>query len=66
MKSQNFKIDGMSCQHCVKAVENELSKLKINSHNVEIGLAKIEYEETIVEESEIVKAIEEAGYEVDW
>lgn len=65
MKRQNFKINGMSCQHCVKAVENELSKLNLNAHDVEIGLAKIEYEETIVEESEIITAIEEAGYEVD-
>ena len=64
MKKQNFKINGMSCQHCVKAVEKELSKLNINSHDVEIGLAEIEYEETIVEESEIISAIEEAGYEV--
>ena len=64
MKKQNFKIKGMSCQHCVKAVEKELSKLNINSHDVEIGFAEIEYEETIVEESEIIRAIEEAGYEV--
>lgn len=65
MTKQNFKINGMSCQHCVKAVENEISKLNLNSYEVEIGLAEIEYEETIVEESEIIQAIEEAGYEVN-
>lgn len=64
MKKQNFNINGMSCQHCVDAVEKELDKLKLKSHSVEIGFAEIEYEETIVEESEIVSAIEEAGYEI--
>ena len=64
MIEKNFKIDGMSCEHCVKAVNKELSNLKLNSYDVEIGLAKITYEETIVEESEIIEAIKEAGYEV--
>lgn len=62
MKDINFKIDGMSCEHCVKAVNKELSKLNLNNYDVEIGLAKISYEETIVEENEIVYAIEEAGF----
>ncbi len=64
MTEKSFKISGMSCEHCVKAVNNELSNLKLNSYDVEIGLAKITYEETIVEENEIIEAIKEAGYEV--
>ena len=64
MAQGTYKIEGMSCQHCVKAVEEELDKLNINSHHVEIGLARVEYEETMVEETEILSAIEEAGYEV--
>lgn len=64
MTQNTYKIDGMSCQHCVKAVEKELDKLKLNSHHVEIGLARVEFEETVVGEDAIINAIEEAGYDV--
>ena len=64
MTEKKIEITGMSCEHCVKAVNKELEKLNLNSYDVEIGLATISYEETVVEESEIINAIEEAGYEV--
>ena len=64
MKSEQIKIDGMSCQHCVMAVKKELSKLDLNLKDVQIGSADLEYDESKVSKDDIVKAVEEAGYKV--
>jgi len=65
MTEKNFKIKGMSCMHCVMAVKKELSKLNLESAEVEIGSAKIKFDETKVAPSAIEKSIIEAGYEVE-
>ncbi len=64
MQSKEFKIEGMSCQHCVMAVKKELSSLAVESAEVEIGKAKVIFDETKVTEEQIINAIEEAGYKV--
>lgn len=64
MTEKLIMIDGMSCHHCVMAVKKELSKLTLNSFNVEIGSARINYNESKTKLEEIEKAIEEAGYKV--
>lgn len=57
-----FKIDGMSCQHCVMAVKKEIQKLDVKNLDVKIGEASVEFDESKVSEENIKKAIEEAGY----
>ncbi len=42
-----FKVKGMSCQHCVMAVQKELNKLNAKDFKVEIGLVEIDPEKTI-------------------
>jgi copper chaperone len=65
MKTREFKIEGMSCGHCVMAVQKELSKLvNIKIDDIQIGKAKVEFDESKIQESIIIKAIEEAGYKV--
>jgi copper chaperone len=65
MKTQEFKIEGMSCGHCVMAVRKELSRLEnVKIDDVQIGKAKVEFDESITEESLIINAIEEAGFKV--
>lgn len=59
-----FKIEGMSCGHCVMAVEKELNKLDLKKKKVKIGTAKVKYDPDKVSETEIVSAIEQAGYKV--
>jgi copper chaperone len=61
---KTIKIDGMSCNHCVMSVKKNLSKLDLKEFKVEIGSAQIEFDESEVNEDEIVKSIEEAGYKV--
>ena len=65
MKTKEFIIEGMSCGHCVMAVRKELSKLNnIKIDDIQIGKAKIDFDESITQESLIINAIEEAGYKV--
>ncbi len=64
MTTEKFKIEGMSCNHCVMAVKKELSKLNINVKDVQIGSAEVEYDEKNVTKDQIVNSITEAGYSV--
>ena len=64
MTEKFYKIGGMSCNHCVMAVKRELSKLNLTKMDVEIGTAKVNFDETKVNPSEIENAISNAGYKV--
>jgi copper chaperone len=59
-----IKIDGMSCEHCVMAVKKNLSKLYLKKADVKIGSADVDFDESQIDEEDIIKAIEEAGYKV--
>ncbi|MCU0333023.1 MAG: cation transporter [Ignavibacteriaceae bacterium] len=61
---KEFKIEGMSCNHCVMAVHKNLSKIKLLKFEVAIGSAKVEFDENEIKEKAIIRAIEEAGYKV--
>jgi copper chaperone CopZ len=60
---KTFKIEGMTCPHCVKGVEVELQDANFNNFEVEIGSAKVEYKAP-EDEAKIVSAIMEAGFKV--
>ncbi len=60
---KKFNIEGMSCHHCVMAVETELRELNLANNKVEIGSAIVEYG-TQEDEAKIISAIEEAGFKV--
>ena len=65
MKTQEFRIEGMSCNHCVMAVRKELIRLdNVKVKDVQIGSAKVEFDENKTTTAKIVSAIEEAGYKV--
>ena len=61
---KDFKIEGMSCNHCVMAVQKSLSKLNLKKYEVNIGSAKVEFDENQIKEEMIIKAIEDADYKV--
>jgi len=61
---KTIKIDGMSCNHCLISVEKNLSKLNLNKIKVKIVSAEVEFDESKISEEEIIKSIEEAGYQV--
>jgi copper chaperone len=61
---KSFKINGMSCQHCVMAVKKELQKLNLKNLEVKIGEAVVEFDEELTSVENVIDAITEAGYEV--
>jgi copper chaperone len=65
MTEATFKVPDMSCAHCKAAVEGELNKLsgvESSNANVETGIVEVRYDESQVNDEQLVKAIEEAGY----
>ena len=65
MKTERIEIKGMSCGHCIMAVQKELYHLPIKVKNVQIGSAEVEYDESKIDINKIYTAIKKAGYEVD-
>lgn len=58
-------IEGMSCGHCVKAVEDALKELdNISKVNVDLANNKAEIEGENLEEGILKETIDEAGYKV--
>lgn len=60
---KTFIIEGMSCQHCVKAVQLELEEFNLSNYEVDINIAKVKYENP-EDESKALFAIKEAGFKV--
>lgn len=70
MTTKEITIEGMSCHHCVMAVQKELANLSVargnclESFDVKIGSAKVTFDESKIKIEDINKAIEKAGYTV--
>lgn len=63
MKKQELKIDGMSCGHCVKALQKELQSVQgLQVDEVQVGKAVISYDPERVHDDDILQAIDEAGF----
>ena len=67
MEKKTLKVEGMSCEHCVKAVNQALSDLT-GMANVKVdlktGTASFEFDPAKTGLNEIESAIEDAGYSV--
>ncbi len=62
---KTFTVEGMSCQHCVKAVKNALSHLEgVRLVEVDLATKKVEVEGDNLQDVLLKEAIEDAGYEV--
>ena len=64
MKSETFRIEGMTCEHCLRSLVQELNQLPIDVKKVEIGSAEVVYDDTKVPRSMIENAIVDAGFAV--
>ncbi len=65
MKTEQFLVPGVSCQHCVHAVTSEVSKLAGVQQvdvNLDNKLVTVQAGEDVTPAS-IVAAIQEAGYD---
>lgn len=65
MAEKTIKIEGMSCMHCVANVKKALEGLDgVSESNVEIGSARVKYDESKVKDEDLEAAIRKAGYKV--
>jgi copper chaperone len=65
MKIDQYRVPGVSCQHCVAAVTSEVSKLAGVERvqvNLDNKIVTVEHAENVAPAA-IVAAIQEAGYE---
>jgi copper chaperone CopZ len=63
MKDLTLHIEGMSCGHCLNAVNHALTGLAgVQVGSVEIGRADLRYDEGVTEPARIEAAVTDAGY----
>jgi len=63
MRHLTLHIEGMSCGHCLNAVNRALAGLPgIEIESVTIGRANLRYDERTMDSARIEAAVAEAGY----
>ncbi|QHZ45589.1 MULTISPECIES: copper chaperone CopZ [Bacillus] len=67
MEQKTLKVEGMSCNHCVQAVEGSVGELGgVEAVKVDLGAGTVEisFDSEKVSLKEIVDTIEDQGYDV--
>ena len=66
MSEQTYTVVGMTCDHCVKAVADELSRLPgVTAVDVSLSSGRATMtSDWPLDDAEVRAAVEEAGYEV--
>ena len=66
MTTQTYTVDGMTCDHCVKAVSEEIGKLEgVTGVDVELATGSVTVaSDGGVPDDDVRAAVDEAGYEV--
>lgn len=67
METQTLNVQGMSCNHCVKAVEENVGQLDgVASVTVHLSdaLVDVEFDQAKAPLTKIIETIEDQGYDV--
>ena len=63
MRQATLHIEGMSCGHCLTAVNRALSAVPgVRIDAVRLGRAEVSYDDTTTTPSDLESAVAEAGY----
>jgi copper chaperone len=63
MKELTLTIEGMSCEHCVRAVKNRLTATAgVTVEEVVVGAARLQYDPARTNVDQIEEAIADEGY----
>ena len=64
MSTTTYAVDGMTCEHCVRAVSNELGLLpEVNQVDVDLGTGAVTVTSaTALDHGAVEAAIDRAGY----
>ncbi|MER2170511.1 MAG: copper chaperone CopZ [Psychrobacillus psychrodurans] len=68
MQNVTLSVQGMSCGHCVNAIEGSVSKLEgVNQVKVKLDAAEVEvsFNESQVSIDKIKETIDDQGYDVE-
>ncbi|MEK5186988.1 MULTISPECIES: copper chaperone CopZ [Solibacillus] len=68
MQNVTLNVQGMSCGHCVKAIEGSVGQLEgVNEVKVKLDAAQVEvsFNETQVSIDKIKETIDDQGYDVE-
>jgi copper chaperone CopZ len=61
----DLKVEGMTCDGCVRSVERKLSKVAgVESARVDLGAGKatVEYDDALAKADQFIVAVEQIGY----
>ena len=65
MATRTYEVAGMSCQHCVSAVQGEVGRLAgVSAVDVDLSPGAVTVTGEGLDDAAIRAAIDEAGYEV--
>ncbi len=64
MITETINIEGMTCNHCIKSIDEVMKKLAVEKYEVKLGSLYVEYNPEKIEKIEIIDAIVECGYDV--
>lgn len=63
LKTETLVVDGMTCGHCVKALEKSLAKVKgLSRAKVSVGTAEVSYDPGLTSTADLSKAVSDAGF----
>lgn len=64
MQTTTFRIEGMSCDHCVRAVREALQRVPgVEVRDVKVGSAVVRYDAAKTKPEALADVIRDAGYE---
>jgi copper ion binding protein len=62
--NRTYRVDGMSCNHCVVAVSGEVGRVAgVSSVDVDLETKLVRVSGTSIDDAAVVAAIDEAGYD---
>ena len=65
MEKEVLKVNGMSCTHCKKSIENALKEIGVSGAvNLEAKHVVVEYDKEKISLKKIISEIEDQGYEI--
>jgi copper chaperone len=66
MEAVHLNIEGMTCEHCVRAIDNRLRRTPgVQVDRVTVGSVDLKYDRAKISLEEISEAISDEGYTVE-
>jgi len=61
---EEFRIEGMTCEHCLRAITQAIDTMPVENSKVMLGRAEVTYDTSKINRKQIELAIRDAGYKV--